>query len=310
MRVAECSPPVPLAHRLYAVPRRICCSVVAAKGGRHASRPSLIRTIEMHAEELTRELLDDLGAATRARLFHGADARGAAQPRLRHVYSQPRRSGGWPRRTSATSRRSMRTSAAAGTTSTRRSASLLLYVVILIRMHPRSYIARIAAANSAVEMHPDAEPERLDGHFFPTSALYRLGEGLRGRRSACLARPARDVFATRIPWEIGSMDEPYRRRLLWHWVPGPAAGPAARFPTALAPRGRHGRWRSTSPRLIGSRCWCWPSRAPGTTCDPHAGPAQARVRGVARGHLQPNLVVNVLGARARGLFPGPPRSRG
>jgi len=48
--------------------------------------------------------------------------------------------------------------------------------VILVKDHLRAYIRRIAGANSAVEMHQEAELNQMIGHFFD-KALYHSVKG-------------------------------------------------------------------------------------------------------------------------------------
>lgn len=132
----------------------------------------LIRTIEMHAEELTRELLDDLGRNPRTPTFHGL-TREELHGRVYDVYHNL---GHW-----LSERDERRIEEVYGELGRRRHdshtpVSELLYVVILVKEHLRTYIRRIAAANSAVEMHQEAELNMMIGHFFD-KALYHSVKG-------------------------------------------------------------------------------------------------------------------------------------
>jgi hypothetical protein len=59
--------------------------------------------------------------------------------------------------------------------------------VILIKEHLRTYIRRVAAANSAVEMHQEAELNTMIGHFFDKALYYSV----RGYERADLPEPRR-----------------------------------------------------------------------------------------------------------------------
>lgn len=144
----------------------------------------LIRTIEMSAEELTRELLDDLGRNPRTPSFHGL-TRDELHNRIYDVYHNL---GRW-----LAERDELHIEKVYGDLGRRRHdvhtpISELLYLVILVKEHLRGYIRRVAAANSAVEMHQEAELNMMIGHFFD-QALYYAVKGYEAADVAAL-RPA------------------------------------------------------------------------------------------------------------------------
>jgi hypothetical protein len=130
----------------------------------------LIRTIEMHAEELTRELLDDLGRNPRTPSFHGL-TREELHSRVYDVYHNL---GRWLAEKDERHIEKVYADLGRRRHDVHAPVSELLYVVILIKEHLRSYIARIAAANSAVEMHQEAELNALIGHFFDKALYYSV----------------------------------------------------------------------------------------------------------------------------------------
>jgi hypothetical protein len=143
----------------------------------------LIRTIEMHAEELTRELLDDLGRNPRTPSFHSL-TREDLHSRVYDVYHNL---GRW-----LAERDERHIESVYGDLGRRRHdrhtpVSEMLYVVILIKEHLRTYIRRVAAANSAVEMHQEAELNTMIGHFFDKALYYSV----RGYERADLPEPRR-----------------------------------------------------------------------------------------------------------------------
>jgi len=130
----------------------------------------LIRTIEMHAEELTRELLDDLGRNPRTPSFHGL-TREELHSRVYDVYHNL---GRW-----LAEKDESHIEKAYGDLGRRRHdvhtpVSELLFVVILVKEHLRTYIRRVAAANSAVEMHQEAELNMMIGHYFDKALYYSV----------------------------------------------------------------------------------------------------------------------------------------
>jgi hypothetical protein len=132
----------------------------------------LIRTIEMHAEELTRELLDDLGRNPRTPSFHGL-TREELHSRVYDVYHNL---GHWLSEKDEGRIEKVYRELGRRRHDVRTPVSELLYVVILVKEHLRSYIRRVAAANSAVEMHQEAELNMMIGHFFD-KALYHSVKG-------------------------------------------------------------------------------------------------------------------------------------
>jgi hypothetical protein len=142
----------------------------------------LIRVIETHAEELTRELLDDLGRNPRTPSFHTI-ARDQLRSRVYDVYHNL---GKWiaegdERHMEEVYGEMGRRIHAAAT-----PASELIYVMILIKEHLRNYVRRTASASTSVELHQEAELNLLIGHFFD-KALYHSVRGYEGGGAATLA---------------------------------------------------------------------------------------------------------------------------
>lgn len=132
----------------------------------------LIRTIEVHAEELTSELLDDLGRNPRTPSFHGL-SRGELHGRVYDVYHNL---GRWLAEKDQRHIEQVYRELGRRRHHDHTPASELLYAVILIKEHLRNYIRRVAGANSAVEMHQEAELNSMIGHFFD-QALYFAVQG-------------------------------------------------------------------------------------------------------------------------------------
>jgi hypothetical protein len=130
----------------------------------------LIRTIETHAEELTRELLQDLSCNPRTRAFHGL-TREQLHGRVYDVYHNL---GRWLAENDERHIESVYGELGRRRHHDHTPVSELLYAVILVKEHLRSYIRRIAAANSAIEMHQEAELNQMIGHFFDKALYYSV----------------------------------------------------------------------------------------------------------------------------------------
>lgn len=128
----------------------------------------LIRMIENHAEDLTRELLNDLGNNQRTPCFHGL----TREELHKKVYDFYHNLGRWLGEKSdahveAAYSELGRTRHAEGI-----PLSEILYAVILIKEHLRNYIRRSAAVDSAVELYQEAELNLMIGHFFDKALYY------------------------------------------------------------------------------------------------------------------------------------------
>jgi hypothetical protein len=132
----------------------------------------LIRLIETHAEDLTREFLDDLGRNPRTPSFHSL-SRDQLRSRVYDIYHNL---GRW-----VAERDERHIEAFYGELGRRihlasTPGSELIHAVILIKEHLRNYIRRTASPSTAVELHQEAELNLLIGHFFD-KALYHSMKG-------------------------------------------------------------------------------------------------------------------------------------
>jgi hypothetical protein len=142
----------------------------------------LIRVIETHAEELTRELLDDLGRNPRTPAFHSI-----SRDQLRNrVYDVYHNLGRWLAEPDEEHIERVYGEMGRRIHAAATPASELIYVVILIKEHLRNYIRRTGSAATSVELHQEAELNLLIGHFFD-KALYHSLKGYEGARVTPLA---------------------------------------------------------------------------------------------------------------------------
>jgi hypothetical protein len=142
----------------------------------------LIRVIETHAEELTRELLDDLGRNPRTPSFHSI-SREQLRGRVYDVYHNLSR---WVAEQDEAHIEAVYGELGRRIHAAATPASELVYVVILIKEHLRNYIRRTGSAATSVELHQEAELNLLIGHFFD-KALYHSMKGYEGTRAQPLA---------------------------------------------------------------------------------------------------------------------------
>lgn len=141
----------------------------------------LVRTIENHAEDLTRELLKDLGSNPRTPSFHGL-SRDELHNRVYDLYHNL---GHWvgDRRDSAVEGVYSgwgRMRHAEGT-----PLSEVVYALCLIKEHLRTYIFRVGAVDSAVELYQEEELNLMIGHFFDKVLYYTV----RGYEKAARPEP-------------------------------------------------------------------------------------------------------------------------
>jgi hypothetical protein len=139
----------------------------------------LIRMIETHAEDLTREVLNDLGSNPRTPYMHGV----SQDEMHRRLYDLYHNLGRWlGDQTDAV------LEAAYAPFGRKRRAegvplSEVICAMILVKEHLRSYIRRAAAADSAVELYQEAELNVMIGHFFD-KALYFTVKGYEDAQAA------------------------------------------------------------------------------------------------------------------------------
>ncbi len=141
----------------------------------------LIRMIETHAEDLTREVLNDLGSNPRTPSFQRL-SRDETHGRLYDLYHNL---GRWLGEQSD----AVVQAAYAPLGRTRHAEGIPLseaiYATILVKEHLRNYIRRAAAVDSAVELYQEAELNLMIGHFFD-KALYFTVKGYEEAQKAAV----------------------------------------------------------------------------------------------------------------------------
>lgn len=122
----------------------------------------LVRIIEAHAEELTRELLDDLSRNPRTPSFHTMP-REELQQRVHDLY---RHLGTWLGEQSEEAVE--RTYTEVGRRRFAEGVPLAesFCAMLLTKEHLRSYLRRAGAPHSALELHREVEMNVQLGHFF------------------------------------------------------------------------------------------------------------------------------------------------
>lgn len=136
---------------------------------------NLIRMIERNAEDLTREVLKDLGSNVRTPAYHTL-----SQDELhRRVYDVYHNLGRWLGDKSDAPIEA--TYGNLGQTRRREGIALseVVYALILVKEHLRSYIRRAGSVDSAVELYQEEEINLMIGHFFD-KALYCAVKGYEG----------------------------------------------------------------------------------------------------------------------------------
>jgi len=130
----------------------------------------LIRMIENHAEDLTREVLDDLSSNLRTPSFHGL-SRDQLHSRVYDLYHNL---GHWLADMSEESVE--RTYTAMGRTRhiERVPMSEVLYMTVLLKDHLRNFIRRAGVVYSALELHREVELNLMVGHFFDKALYYTV----------------------------------------------------------------------------------------------------------------------------------------
>ena len=132
----------------------------------------LIRSIEDHAEELTRGVLEDLQQNPRTPAYHKV-----SREELHHrVYEVYRNLGRW-----LGHKADEPIEACYSPLGERRYAegiplSEVIYALILEKYHLRDYIRSAGVVDSGVELYQEQELHRLVGHFFD-KAIYYAAKG-------------------------------------------------------------------------------------------------------------------------------------
>lgn len=130
----------------------------------------LIRTIEDHAEELTRGVLRDLGGNPRTPAYHHL----SESELHRRIYDVYRNLGSWlgdktEDRVEATYASLGRTRRAEGV-----PLSEVVYALVLTKDHLGDYIRSAGLVESAVELYQEEELTLLVGHFFDRAIYYTV----------------------------------------------------------------------------------------------------------------------------------------
>ena len=141
----------------------------------------LIRMIENHAEDLTREVLNDLRSNPRTPSLH----RPSSDQLHRRFYDLYHNLGRWLGDQSDAVVGSAYAPMGRARQGEGVPLSEVIYATILVKEHLRSYIRRAAAVDSAVELYQEAELNLMIGHFFD-KALYYTVKGYEEAQTAAL----------------------------------------------------------------------------------------------------------------------------
>lgn len=141
----------------------------------------MIRLIEDHAEDLTSEVLKDIGTNPRTPSYHRL-SRDELHRRLYDVYHNL---GRWLGEKSDASVEATYTSLGRTRRSEGVPLSEVVYALILIKEHLRGYIRRAGVVDSAVELYQEEELNLMIGHFFDKTVYYTV----KGYEGSADARP-------------------------------------------------------------------------------------------------------------------------
>jgi hypothetical protein len=130
----------------------------------------LIRRIEEHAEDLTREVLQDLASNARTPTYH-RHSRAELHARVYDVYHNL---GRWlgERSDEAIEMRYASLGRARRVEAT--PLSEVIYALILVKEHLRGDIRRAGIVDSAVELYQEEELHRMIGHFFDKAIYFTI----------------------------------------------------------------------------------------------------------------------------------------
>jgi hypothetical protein len=145
--------------------------------------------IENHAEDLTREVLDDLTQNPKTPAWH----RLSRDEIHRRTYDFYHNLGNWlAEKSEAAVERSY---CQLGRDRFQEGVPLheVVYATILVKNHLRSFIRRAGVVYSALELHREVELNLMLGHFFDAALLYAVKgyEDARAEAAQAAAAPAR-----------------------------------------------------------------------------------------------------------------------
>jgi hypothetical protein len=137
--------------------------------------------IQDHAEDLTSEVLKDLGTNPRTPAYHRL-----SQDELhRRVYDVYHNLGRWLGEKSDTQVESTYNNLGRTRRTEGVPVSEVTYALILVKEHLRQYIRRAGLVDSAVELYQEEELNLMIGHFFDKAMYYTI----RGYEEGAATRP-------------------------------------------------------------------------------------------------------------------------
>ena len=149
----------------------------------------LIRMVETHAEELTKEVMEDLAVNPATPSFHSIPK----DELRRRVYNLYHNLGTW-----LDDRRDVDIETNFATMGRLRHAegvplSECIFAVSLVKEHLRNYIRWRGMAHTALELYQEVELNLMLSHFFDR-ALYHLARGHEAAHRAAMAAVAKHVM--------------------------------------------------------------------------------------------------------------------
>ena len=144
----------------------------------------LVRMIENHAEDLTREVLDDLTHNPKTPAWHAL----SRDEMHRRVYDLYHNLGHWLADKSETAVERSYSQLGRDRFSEQVPLEEVVFATVLIKDHLRNFIRRAGVVYSALELHREVELNLMVGHFFD-KALYYAVKGYEEARADSAARP-------------------------------------------------------------------------------------------------------------------------
>jgi hypothetical protein len=146
----------------------------------------LVRMIENHAEDLTRELLDDLLSNSRTKAYHGL----SRDELHRRTYDLYHNLGQWLADETDASIETTYSQMARQRHADGVPLSELIYALTLAKEHLRTFVRRVGVVYSALELHREVELNLMIGHFFDRAVYFaaRGYEAAQARRHSDEAR--------------------------------------------------------------------------------------------------------------------------
>jgi hypothetical protein len=146
----------------------------------------LVRMIENHAEELTREVLDDLTQNPKTPAWHSL----SRDEIHRRVYDLYHNLGHWLADNSEAG--VARTYGQIGRDRFHENVPLpeLVYASVLVKDHLRNFVRRAGVVYSALELHREVELNLMIGHFFDTALYHQVKGYEEARAEAAAGAPA------------------------------------------------------------------------------------------------------------------------